>query len=76
MLGLEESPDFRAPGLNSLGRSCCRRSPNTAGFGTRSNVRRSMAPGIRYQSVAVEIDSNHEHVGSHPFGGSQSARID
>jgi hypothetical protein len=52
MLGLEESPDFRAPGLNWLGRSCCRRSPNTAGFGTRSNVRRSMAPGIRYQSVA------------------------
>jgi len=52
MLGLEESPDFQAPGLNSLGRSCCRRSPNTAGFGTRSNVRRSMAPGIRYQSAA------------------------
>ncbi len=69
MLGLEESPDFRAPGLNSLGKYC--RVRDSLERQTFNGTWDSLSIGC-----GVEIDSNREQVGSHPFGGSQSARID
>ena len=77
MLGLEESPDFRAPVLKLAGQVMLPKEPEYQRV--RDSLERQTFNGT-WDSLSigcgVEIDSNREQVGSHPFGGSQSARID